>query len=361
LIQVDAVLVGQDLPRPVGAYGYTPLQKNHFAKRFNKGKKLMTTIPLIKRAWQRSMIWLACRDGLRARIEGSQRLTSLAGRFVAGPDVAVARRKAEELAAAHIHASIYYLGEYVDSAELVEENVTGILTAIEHFGPTDLDWFISVDPTQIGYSISEELGWANALRIGAAVKALPDPQAHYMMVDMEDASVVPQTLDLFEKLRADGVPAAITLQTYLFRTEEDFQRLAAQGAIIRLVKGAFVANRRIAYTRKRDIDGAYLRLCLMALSPAMKAAGHRPIFATHDDRILDILLPVAQANGWQPHEYEIEMLLGVREPYQRELAAAGYTVRVYVPFGAAWWPYSIRRVGENPANARFVLRAMLRG
>jgi proline dehydrogenase len=319
----------------------------------------MTTSNLIKRTWQRSMIWLACRDDLRERVESSERLAALASRYVAGPDVVAARRKAEELAAAHIHTSVYYLGEYVDSAELVEENVTGILAAIEHFGQTDLDWFISVDPTQIGYSISSELGWTNAQRIGAVVKEAADAQAHPVMIDMEDASVVSQTIDLFERLQAAGVPAALTLQTYLFRTEQDFQRLAAQGASIRLVKGAFVASRRIAYTRKRAIDDAYLRLCLLALSPAMKAAGHRPIFATHDDRILNILLSVAQANGWEPHEYEIEMLLGVREAYQRELAAKGHTVRVYVPFGAAWWPYSIRRVGENPANARFVLRAML--
>ncbi len=314
---------------------------------------------LFKRVWQSSMIWMARRDDLRQKVQGSRRLEALAGRFVAGPDVTAAQRKAEELAAARIASSIYFLGEYVDSAALVEDNVTGILAAIAQFGPTSLDWFMSVDPTQIGYSISPELGWTNAQRVAAAVQALPDPQAHTMMVDMEDASVVSETIALYEKLCASGVPAAITLQTYLFRTEADFQRLAAQGAIIRLVKGAFVANRQMAYTRKRDIDDAYLRICLLALSPELKAAGHRPIFATHDDRILKILLPVAQANGWKPDEFEIEMLLGVRESYQRELAAAGYTVRVYVPFGAAWWPYSIRRVGENPANGRFVLRALL--
>lgn len=312
-----------------------------------------------KRMWQRSMIGLADRDKLRRRIESSDRLAGLAGRFVAGPDVGAARRKAEEFDAAHICSSIYYLGEYVNSAGLVEENVTGILTAIETFGQTDLEWFISVDPTQIGYSISAELGWTNAQRISETLKTIRDAQKHYMMVDMEDASMVPQTIDLYKNLRVQSTPVAITLQTYLFRTMDDFQRLAIQGATIRLVKGAFVASRRVAYTRKRDIDDAYLRLCLLALSPAMKAAGHRPIFATHDDRILNTLLPIAHANGWKPDEYEIEMLLGVREPYQRRLAAEGYTVRVYIPFGAAWWPYSIRRVGENPANARFVLRAML--
>jgi proline dehydrogenase len=150
----------------------------------------MTDLNLFKRIWQRSMIWLACQDTLREWIEGSDRLASLAKRFVAGPDVAAARLKAEDLAASHIHSSIYYLGEYVDSAKLVEENVRGIFAAIEHFAHTKHDWFISVDPTQIGCSMSDELGWANAQRIGEAVKALPDAKAHPMMIDMEDASVV---------------------------------------------------------------------------------------------------------------------------------------------------------------------------
>jgi proline dehydrogenase len=309
--------------------------------------------------WQQAMIWLACRDSLRYRMESSRRLAALAKRFVAGGDPAAAKVTADSFARARMGTSIYYLGEYVNSPELVEDNVKGILSAIDCFGPTDLDWFISVDPTQIGCSISDDLGWTNAQRIADVVKALPNAQAHPMMIDMEDASVVPQTIALYEKLRAQNVPAAITLQAYLYRTREDFQRLASQGATIRLVKGAFVANRRIAYTRKQDIDDAYLSLCLLALSPEMKAAGHRPIFATHDDRLINLLLPVATSNGWAPGDYEIEMLLGVREDYQRELAAAGHTVRVYVPFGTAWWPYSIRRVGENPANVRFVMRAIL--
>ncbi|MBN1680439.1 MAG: proline dehydrogenase family protein [Anaerolineae bacterium] len=309
-----------------------------------------------KRLWQRTMISLACREGLRTRIEGSDRLTALAERFVAGPDVEAAQRKAEAFAEAGIHTSIYYLGEYVDTEARVEDNVQHIIAAIEHFSHTGLDWFISVDPTQIGYSINEDLGWANAQRIGAALADLP--AGRYMMLDMEDASYVQPTITLYERLVEAQVPTAITLQTYLLRTEDDLKRLAAQGATIRLVKGAFVANRRIAHTRKRDIDDAYLRLCLLALSPPMKESGLRPIFATHDDRILNILMPVASATGWQPGDYEIEMLLGVREPLQRQLAAQ-HTMRVYMPFGAAWWPYSIRRVGEKPAMAGFVLRAML--
>jgi proline dehydrogenase len=98
-----------------------------------------------------------------------------------------------------------------------------------------------------------------------------------------------------------------------------------------------------------------------ALSPDMKAAGVYPILATHDERILDELKPVLRANGWQPHDYEIEMLLGVRVPLQASLAREGHPVRVYVPFGSQWWAYTARRVGENPANLRFVLKALWGG
>jgi len=159
-------------------------------------------------------------------------------------------------------------------------------------------------------------------------------------------------------LKGKGVPVAITLQAYLRRSERDFEQLAAQGARIRLVKGAFVAGKDIAWTKKQEIDAAYERLARLALSPEMKAAGAYPIFATHDDRILNALKPALQANGWQPHEYEIEMLLGVRESLQASLVSEGHVVRVYVPFGTAWWAYTARRIGENPANARFVLQAL---
>ncbi len=315
-----------------------------------------TGIGLKSRLWQQAMI-RAARSSLLSRVmEGNPLTHHLSRRYVGGCDSAEALETVRVLAQKGLHSSPYYLGEYVDTPELVERNMREILDALAVFDAAEPPVFFSVDPTQIGYTISDDLGRANALRIAEALRQYPG--IRFIMIDMEDASYVERTIALYETLREAGVRMAITLQAYLYRTEEDFERLASAGARIRLVKGAFVAGKDIAYTQKSDIDAAYERIARRALDPDLHAAGAYPIFATHDDRILDTLAPLIRANGWEPDQYEIEMLLGVREPLQRQMAQEGHTVRVYVPFGTAWWAYTVRRVGENPANARFVLQAL---
>ena len=302
------------------------------------------------------MIWAACNRFLRAFMQGNPLTRRLASRFVGGANAAEALRTVNELDQSRRTSSPYYLGEYVDNPELVQRNVDEIIAALAAFDAVSPPTFFSVDPTQIGYSLSDEFGQANALRIAEA--AARHPGIRFMMLDMEDASYVDRTIALYRTLREKGTRVAITLQAYLRRTEQDFEQLAEAEAIVRLVKGAFVASPDIAWTRKRDIDAAYYRLAVRALAPELRAAGTYPILATHDERILQALKPILRDHGWQPHEYEIEMLLGVREALQKRLAQEGCPVRVYVPFGTAWWPYTARRVGENPANARFVLQAL---
>jgi proline dehydrogenase len=290
-------------------------------------------------------------------MHGSRWASSLSRRFVVGDALPAARRKIETLQADGLLASVYYLGEYVVSEPLVEENVRQILQLIEASDGWGASTFLSVDPTQVGYSISDELGAENALRIGRALAERGS--LRFLMIDMEDASYVERSIALYARLRSLSIPSAITLQTYLRRTVDDVQRLGRTGAAIRLCKGAFVASRDIAWTRRHEIDAAFLAVARRLLSPEMKAAGAYPILATHDDRMIEALVPELRANGWQPDQYEIEMLYGFGEERQRQLAREGHTVRVYVPYGEQWWPYTVRRIGEKPANARFVLRAIL--
>lgn len=311
------------------------------------------------RLWQQFMIRLAC-SGLLTRFMHNNCYTSgLARRFVDGGNADELVRTAHRLHDERLLTSIYYLGEYVNQPDLVENNVQQILQVIEKAGDQAPEVFICVDPTQIGYSISDELGWENAQRIASVF--VSQSNARFMMIDMEDHTYVQKTIDLYCRLRDKGVPVAITLQSYLYRTDDDVVNLTQGSATIRLVKGAFAESKDIARTRKTDIDAAFLRHARLLLKSGLRERGVYPIFATHDDRIIDALKPEIQRNGWQAGEYEIEMLLGVRDDYQRELASEGHPMRVYVPFGTAWWPYAARRLGENPANARFALRAIMRG
>ncbi|MFZ5901739.1 proline dehydrogenase family protein [Desulforudis sp. DRI-14] len=96
----------------------------------------------------------------------------------------------------------------------------------------------------------------------------------------------------------------------------------------------------------------------LLLSPEAKAKCVYPIFGTHDDRMINAIRPLLHENGWGKDSYEFEMLYGVRPSLQRQLVDEGHNVRVYLPFGTEWWPYTIRRIGENPANVRLVLRAI---
>jgi proline dehydrogenase len=307
------------------------------------------------RLWQQLMIRAASSDRMRRFMQANPLSRRLARRFVGGEDLAAAIRKVEALGQQGLLSSIYYLGEYVDSPELVDINVRAIISTADALGQAQLPVFLSVDPTQIGYSVSGQVGCDNASSIGRVVGQYPSIK--FMMLDMEDSSYVDPTITLYHTLRDSGVPVAITLQTYLFRTEQDFEALAQQGAAIRLVKGAFVESKDMAWTKEHEIDDAYRRLARRALDPDLKAAGVYPIFATHDHRILNELKPLIQAHHWQPDEYEFEMLLGVRTDLQLQQAREGHCVRVYVPFGTEWWPYTARRIGEKPANGRFVLQA----
>jgi proline dehydrogenase len=222
-----------------------------------------------------------------------------------------------------------------------------------------LDVHVSVDPTQIGYSLDAGMGRENAERIGAALAAQPARPRNALMLDMEDFAMVETTIALHDALVEADVPTAITLQAYLRRTEDDLARLAGSGATVRLVKGAFAESAARAFTGRRRITENYLRLAEIMLSAEARSAGFTPVFGTHDDAVIRHVAALALENGWPDGSFEFEMLYGVRPALLKSLAEAGHAVRVYLPFGRDWWPYAARRVGENLANARFVARALL--
>lgn len=314
---------------------------------------------LKNRLWQQTMIALARSAAIRRFMQSNPLTTELAQQFVAGRDSAALLARQRQLKQRGISISGYYLGEYVTTTALVEENVSHILALIAELGRVDQALHVSVDPTQIGYAIADDLGWQNALRIGQALMQQSRPRC--LMIDMEDHEVTDKSIDLCLRLRDQGVAVGITLQAYLYRTEADLKRISEQGTLIRLVKGAFAEDQTIAWTRKADIDTNYLRLAELLLDPARRERGVYPVFATHDDQMIEAIKPLAQASGWQPDQYEFEMLLGVRPELQQALVDAGYSLRLYAPFGTEWWAYTVRRIGENPANLRFVLHAIRRG
>ncbi|MEJ3652140.1 proline dehydrogenase family protein [Actinomycetes bacterium KLBMP 9759] len=254
-----------------------------------------------------------------------------------------------------ITASLFYLGEYIDDPARTEETVRQSCEVAALLGRVGLDVHVSVDPTAIGYLTSERLCKDNAERI-ARVVAAGSGGRRYLMLDMEDLAMVQPTLDLLHHLRSQGLPAAITLQARLRRTRDDLVPLLATPTSVRLVKGAFPLGPEHDHQSRSAITSNFLSLAAMMLSAEARKSGFYPTFATHDDAIGREVVRIADANGWQRDEYEIEFLYSVRPAWQDELRRNDVAVRVYLPFGTDWWPYVMRRLGENPRNLLLVAR-----
>jgi len=145
------------------------------------------------------------------------------------------------------------------------------------------------------------------------------------------------------------------LQAYLYRTEGDLESLLPLQPNLRLVKGAYLEPAEIAYPRKGDVDAAYVRL----LETMLRAGGYTAI-ATHDEAIIEHAIRFAEEHAVRSDRFEFQMLYGVRPQLQLDLAARGYKVLVATPYGPEWYPYLMRRLGERPANALFLLRNLVR-
>ncbi len=314
------------------------------------------------RLWQQSMIYLARNEWVKNFMQNRAAVSELAMRFVGGRNVTGVTEKSRTLKSQGYKASLFYLGEYVEDLTIINQTVSALRAIAKDLEASNLDMFICVDPTQIGYQIDVELCRNHAFEITQQIKQLTNTAnssvAHFLMLDMEDSSVTEATIKLYTALRDASLPAALTLQAYLYRTESDLKKIVTTGGAVRLVKGAFAEGKEIAFTNRSEIDDNFLRLAEIMLSEEARQSGFYPIFATHDDSLINQIIEMAHCRGWAKETYEFEMLYGVRADLQKKLVQKGEQVRLYLPFGIDWWPYAVRRVGESPKNARFLLRSL---
>jgi proline dehydrogenase len=173
-------------------------------------------------------------------------------------------------------------------------------------------------------------------------------------LDMEDHTTTDATLATLRELRKDFPETGAVLQAYLHRTEADCRQLAHEGSRVRLCKGAYAEPEEVAFQDRLDVDKSYVR-CLKVL---LAGQGY-PMIATHDPRMVEIASSLASRYGRVPGSYEFQMLYGIRPEEQRRLAAAGETVRVYVPFGQEWYGYLMRRLAERPQNLSFFVKSLI--
>jgi proline dehydrogenase len=274
-------------------------------------------------------------------------------RFIAGETVDDAIAAVRDIQSHGLLSTLDYLGESVTSLGEAETATREYLHLIDAVDRAGVERNLSLKLTQLGLDVDRAICVDNLRKILKAA----DRCGFFVRIDMENSAYTAATLDMFEtvwKLGHHNV--GLVLQSCLYRTEKDFERVNALGARIRLVKGAYREPKSVAYQLKSDVDAVYVRLGKRLLTE-----GTYPAIATHDEAILDEMKRFARERRVSPDAYEFQMLYGIRRDLQNAFRDAGYRMRVYVPFGREWFPYFMRRLGERPANVAFVVRGLFAG
>lgn len=299
----------------------------------------------------RTLLWASEKRPVERFIKNSSLTRSVVSRFVAGDDLDSAIEVITRLNARRIGGILDFLGEGVSDPRGAEMASAHYLMAIKRIDETGIDTSVSVKLTQLGLAFDKGACIDHLRRLAAEATAVGTA----IEIDMEQSAYAAETLDVYRVLQVDYPDLRVALQAYLLRTPVDLETLAALRPRVRLVKGAYAEPERAALQSHKDIDAQYA-----FLTEWLFQRGRAPAIATHDGRLLAHAKRTAAAEGVGKDGFEIQMLYGVRRELQQKLAGEGYRVRVYVPYGSAWYPYLMRRLAERPANLRFFLRALAR-
>ncbi len=223
------------------------------------------------------------------------------------------------------------------------------LAAIKRIGEIGNDTTVSVKLTQLGLAFDRG-ACIDHLRLLAAEAGAAGTGVE---IDMERYEHVDDTLAVYRVLHGDHPQIRIALQAYLRRTPTDLEAMRPMAPRVRLVKGAYAEDPRVAFQKRSEIDAQYA-----FLTDWLFANGTDPAIATHDSRLIEHAIAAAAQRGAGAEGFEVQMLYGIRRDLQRALVDRGLRVKVYVPYGLAWYPYLMRRIAERPTNLRFFLRAL---
>ncbi len=288
----------------------------------------------------------------RAFSEKSTLGRKLSSRFVAGMTVAAALEAAEQVNREGIDVSLDSLGESVTDAAQAQASAAIYHEVLDAIQARGLRANVSVKLTQMGMDLDPAL--AEGIVAGMLVHA--EEANTFVRIDMEGSQYTEATIQMTERLngRWPGRVGTV-LQAYLYRTADDSKRLVDQGIRIRLCKGAYKEPSDLAFPLKSDVDQNYERLMIYLATSGVFCG-----LATHDEAIINTMCRFVEAKNLPKDAFEFQMLYGVRRDLQRTLAAQGYRVRVYIPFGAEWYPYFMRRLAERPANVLFLAKNFFR-
>src|SRR5437764_5357 len=275
----------------------------------------------------------------------------MARRFVAGETLEEALAAAQRCNEAGMMVSLDHLGENVASTSDAQRSRDAYLEIFEAIAQERLQANVSCKLTQLGLDINNEFCTGLVLSIVERAASLDN----FLRIDMEGSAYTQRTVDLVKRIRARNPAVGTVIQSYLYRSEKDVADLLSRGCRIRLCIGAYKEPEEVAFPKKADVDGNYVRLMQMLIS-----SGFYHAIATHDPRMIGATIRYAAAKGISKDDFEFQMLYGVRADLQRRLVKDGYRLRIHIPFGNEWLAYFMLRLAERPANVGFILRNLFR-
>ncbi len=300
----------------------------------------------------RSVLLAMSRQRSLGRLATSVPVTRpMVSRFVAGQDLRTALDAVAALRERGFATTLDVLGESVETGAAARAAGARYLDTLDALVARGLDRNVSLKLTQMGLDVSQ--GVCEEV-VGAILRKAEEVGA-FVRIDMEDHAKTSATLEVLRHLRPLHPDTGIVIQAALRRSEADVEALIAEACPVRLCKGAYKEPEAVAFASKAEVDENYARLMERLL-----LEGARPALATHDEKIVKRAFEIVKANGIARDRFEFQMLYGVRRDLQERLLGAGYRVRVYVPYGAEWYPYLMRRLAERPANVAFMVRSLAR-
>ena len=292
----------------------------------------------------------------------------MALRFVAGEDLDSAIEAVKILNQKGLEATLDHLGEHVSSKSDARAATEEILKMLDRISAEDLRSGVSIKLTQLGLGLEEDVCAGNLRKIMSRAQE----RDLFVRIDMEGSDYTEATLGLFYRMLEEGYGdvVGIVIQSYLYRTENDVQRILEREGKVRLCKGAYKEPPEIAFPKKEGVDRNFDHIAAMLLDVS-KETGIRvspdgvhppiPAIATHDEERIAFATGYAEKIDLPQGGVEFQMLYGIRSDLQEELAQEGYPVRIYVPYGTEWYPYFVRRLAERPANVWFFISNLIRG
>jgi proline dehydrogenase len=277
-------------------------------------------------------------------------------RFVAGTEVGDAIRAAAAVNRFGAGVSIDNLGENVTNADEARASAQLYHQLLDEIAAQKLNANISLKLTHMGLDVDESMAYE--IVRGLVAKASAMSPKNFVRVDMEGSTYTQRTLDFVHELHRipenQGCVGAV-IQSYMRRAEAEIDKLLAEGIRIRLCKGAYKEPEDIAFQKKAEVDANYVQL----MRTLMKSGIYHGL-ATHDENIIKEAKAFATRENIPRNAFEFQMLHGIRRDLQQRLVKEGWKVRVYIPFGAEWYPYLMRRLAERPANVLFLARNLFR-